>query len=65
MDCNLSEDLAGANIEDTTEEVTARGGIGIPIRCDHGVDEKVKALFERVKKEQGHLEILVNNAWVW
>jgi NAD(P)-dependent dehydrogenase (short-subunit alcohol dehydrogenase family) len=58
-----TKDLPGANIEDTAEEVTARGGNGIAVRCDHGVDEEVKALFERVKKEQGHLEILVNNAW--
>jgi NAD(P)-dependent dehydrogenase (short-subunit alcohol dehydrogenase family) len=58
-----TEDFPGANIEDTAEEVTARGGVGIPVRCDHGVDEQVKALFERVKEEQGHLEILVNNAW--
>ena len=26
-------------------------------------DEQVKALFERVKKEQGRLDILVNNAF--
>jgi NAD(P)-dependent dehydrogenase (short-subunit alcohol dehydrogenase family) len=58
-----TEDFAGANIEDTAEAVTARGGIGIPVRCDHSVDEEVKALFERVEQEQEHLEILVNNAW--
>ena len=58
-----TQDFPGANIEDTAEEVTARGGVGIAVRCDHSVDEAVKALFERVKREQGHLEILVNNAW--
>lgn len=58
-----TEDFPGANIEDTAEEVTARGGVGIPVRCDHGIDEEVKALFERVKQEQEHLDILVNNAW--
>jgi NAD(P)-dependent dehydrogenase (short-subunit alcohol dehydrogenase family) len=58
-----TKDLPGANIEDTAEGVTARGGVGIPVRCDHSVDEQVIALFERVKEEQGHLEILVNNAW--
>jgi NAD(P)-dependent dehydrogenase (short-subunit alcohol dehydrogenase family) len=56
-------DLPGANIEDTAKEVTARGGTGIPVRCDHSVDEEVKELFDRVKQEQEHLEILVNNAW--
>ena len=53
-----TSDFPGANIEDVAEEVTARGGVGIAVCCDHGVDEEVKALFERVKEEQGHLEIL-------
>ena len=58
-----TKDLPGANIEDTAEAVTASGGTGIPVRCDHGLDKEVEALFDRVKQEQGHLEILVNNAW--
>jgi len=56
-------DLPGTTIEDTAKQVTARGGVGIPVRCDHTVDEQVEALFERVKREQGHLDILVNNVW--
>ena len=58
-----TQDLPGANIKATAEKVTAAGGIGIPVQCDHSVDEEVEALFDRVKQEQGHLEILVNNAW--
>jgi NAD(P)-dependent dehydrogenase (short-subunit alcohol dehydrogenase family) len=50
-------------IEDTAEEVTARGGHGIPVRCDHTLDADVEALFDRVGSEQGHLDVLVNNAW--
>jgi len=50
-------------IDETAEEVTARGGVGIPVRCDHTVDAQVEALFERVKREHGYLDILVNNAW--
>ncbi len=50
-------------IEDTAEEVTRRGGQGIPARCDHTVEEQVRALFERVQREQGRLDLLVNNAW--
>jgi NAD(P)-dependent dehydrogenase (short-subunit alcohol dehydrogenase family) len=57
-----TEDLPGT-IEDTAEAVTARGGRGIPIRCDHTVDADVEALFARVKQVQGRLDILVNNAW--
>ena len=50
-------------IEETAEQVTDRGGLGIPVRCDHTVDAEVAALFERVADEQGRLDVLVNNAW--
>lgn len=50
-------------IEETVEMVTAYGGVGIAVRVDHTVDDEVKALFERVKVEQGHLDILVNDVW--
>jgi NAD(P)-dependent dehydrogenase (short-subunit alcohol dehydrogenase family) len=48
----------------TADAVTAAGGKGIAVACDHANDADVKALFERVKAEQGHLDILVNNATV-
>jgi len=57
-----TDDLPGT-IDDTAEEVTARGGVGVPVRCDHTVDAQVEALFERVKQEHDRLDILVNNAW--
>ena len=50
-------------IEDTAEEVAARGGTGIAVRCDHADDAQVAALFERIRAEQGRLDLLVNNAW--
>jgi NAD(P)-dependent dehydrogenase (short-subunit alcohol dehydrogenase family) len=50
-------------IDDTAEEVTARGGTGIAIRCDHTDDAQVEALFERIHSEQERLDLLVNNAW--
>jgi NAD(P)-dependent dehydrogenase (short-subunit alcohol dehydrogenase family) len=50
-------------IDDTAEEVTARGGVGIPVRCDHTNDDEVAALFERIAAEHGRLDLLVNNAW--
>jgi len=46
----------------TADEVTRRGGKGIAVICDHGDDEQVRALFEQVEREQGRLDILVNNA---
>ena len=57
-----TDNLPGT-IEETAESVTARGGLGVAVRCDHTVDADVEALFERVKKEQGKLDLLVNCAW--
>jgi len=57
-----SENLPG-NIEETAEIVTARGGTGIAVRCDHTVDSDVEELFGRVQREQGRIDLLVNNAW--
>lgn len=52
-----------ATIEDTAEQVTARGGLGIPVQVDHTNDLQVEKLFARVQHQQGRLDILVNNAW--
>lgn len=50
-------------IEETAEFVDARGGRGIAVRTDHTVESEVAALFERVKREQGRLDVLVNDVW--
>ncbi|HEX7873660.1 MAG TPA: SDR family NAD(P)-dependent oxidoreductase [Sphingobium sp.] len=49
-------------IYETAQAVTAAGGNGIAVRVDHADDAQVKALFEQVEREQGRLDILVNNA---
>ena len=49
-------------IYETAAAVTAAGGKGIAVRCDHGDDADVAALFARVKAEQTRIDILVNNA---
>ena len=46
----------------TAEAVTRAGGQGIPVYCDHSDDNQVEELFDRVGREQGRLDILVNNA---
>jgi NAD(P)-dependent dehydrogenase (short-subunit alcohol dehydrogenase family) len=51
------------SIEATAEEVTQAGGRGIPVRCDHTLEDDVVALFRGVDQEQGRLDLLVNNAW--
>ena len=48
-------------VYETADAVTAAGGKGIAVVCDHADDAQSKALFEQVEKEQGHLDILVNN----
>jgi len=47
----------------TAAAVTAAGGKGIAIACDHNDDAQVQAVFERIKAEHGRLDLLVNNAW--
>jgi NAD(P)-dependent dehydrogenase (short-subunit alcohol dehydrogenase family) len=49
-------------IYETAEAVTAAGGTGIAVRVDHANDTEVAALFARIAREQGRLDILVNNA---
>lgn len=56
------ESERSGTIGETAAMVTAAGGTGIPVRVDHGDDEQVKALFDRVGQEQGKIDILVNNA---
>lgn len=51
------------SVEDAAEAVTAAGGVGISVRCDHTAEAEIEALFARVRREQGGLDLLVNNAW--
>jgi NAD(P)-dependent dehydrogenase (short-subunit alcohol dehydrogenase family) len=50
-------------IDDTAEEVTARGGTGVAVRCDHTDDAQVDAVVRRIREERGQLDLVVNNAW--
>jgi len=47
----------------TAAELTELGGQGIAVQCDHSDDASIIALFERVKSEQGRIDILVNNVF--
>lgn len=53
----------GGTIGETADEVTARGGRGVAVRCDHARDEEVRALVDRVHAEAGRIDVLVNNAF--
>ena len=48
-------------IEETAALVSAAGGNGIAVRVDHLVPDEVRALVERIEREQGALHILVND----
>ena len=48
-------------VGETAEAVTAAGGRGVGVAVDHRDDAAVKALFDRVEREEGRLDILVNN----
>jgi len=50
-------------IEETAELVTNLGGEGISVQVDHLQPAEVKALVERIRQEQGRLDILVNDIW--
>jgi NAD(P)-dependent dehydrogenase (short-subunit alcohol dehydrogenase family) len=51
-------------IGETAAAVDQRGGKGIAVAVDHADDAQVAALFDQVQREQGRLDILVNNAIV-
>ncbi len=53
----------GETAAECTERGRESGGKGIAVACDHANDDQVAALFDRVRKEQGRLDILVNNAF--
>lgn len=50
-------------IEETAELVTTAGGRGIPVKVDHTIEPEVIHLFNRIKREQGRLDILINDVW--
>jgi NAD(P)-dependent dehydrogenase (short-subunit alcohol dehydrogenase family) len=56
-------DNVPGTIDECAREVTARGGRGIAVRCDHTVDAEVESLFDRIRTDHGRLALLVNNVW--
>ncbi|TMR21167.1 SDR family oxidoreductase [Nonomuraea turkmeniaca] len=58
-----SEMNRAETIEETAELVTAAGGTGIAVQVDHLDPTQVEALAGRVEREQGRLDVLVNDVW--
>ncbi|GAA3203935.1 SDR family oxidoreductase [Nonomuraea roseoviolacea subsp. carminata] len=50
-------------IEETAELVDRAGGQGVAVRVDHLDHDAVRALVERIDREQGRLDVLVNDVW--
>ena len=48
-------------IDETAEMINAAGGMGIPVRVDHTVESEVEALFGRVQREHGRLDVVVDS----
>ncbi|XP_060578488.1 dehydrogenase/reductase SDR family member 1-like [Ruditapes philippinarum] len=54
----------GGSLRETANEIERRGGICVPVQCDHSKDNDIEQLFEQVKREnENQLDILVNNAY--
>lgn len=49
-------------VGETAALIDEAGGTGIAVVLDHADDTAVAALFERIAREHGRLDILVNNA---
>ena len=50
-------------IEETAEMVERAGGRAIAVSVDHLVPAEVEALIARIEREQGRLDVLVNDIW--
>ena len=50
-------------IEETAELIQQAGGKATALRVDHLKPDEVEALVKRIEREQGRLDILVNDIW--
>jgi len=57
------KDAPPGTIEETAAAISAAGGTGIAVPCDHSDDAQVQQLMDRIDREHGRLDILVNNAF--
>ena len=52
-------------LEEVAHAIAERGGEAVVAPCDLRDDDAIDALFEQISRDDGHLEILVNNAVAW
>ena len=58
-----SEYNRSETIEETAELVERAGGRGIAVQVDHLEPPQVQQLVARIEREQGRLDVLVNDVW--
>ena len=56
-------DGAPGSVEETAADVTNRGGVGVAAQADCTDDDQVAALFDRIAKEHGRVDVLANAVW--
>lgn len=56
------EALLPGTIHESAQAVTDAGGLGIAVSCDLADDAQIVELFQRVERESGRLDLLINNA---
>lgn len=58
-----SEINRSETIDETAEIIAVAGGTAIPIRVDHLEKEAVRNLIDRIRRDHGRLDVLVNDIW--
>jgi dehydrogenase/reductase SDR family protein 1 len=53
-------DGSPGSLAETAAEIEAAGGASVAVGCDHASDTDVAALFDQIRDEQGHADVLVN-----
>jgi dehydrogenase/reductase SDR family protein 1 len=51
------------SLDETIAEIERAGGKGHGLLCDHADDEAVRAVFARIQRDFGRLDVLVNNVF--
>ena len=55
------DEAQAGTIDATAAEIDELGGRGCAVACDHADDDQVRQVFEQIQKDEGKLDILVNN----
>ena len=50
-------------LDDTKDMIENAGGECVILECDHSDEDQIKSIFETIAKNEGTLDILVNNVW--